>query len=224
MPKSTAENAPSERLYDELARLAGALASPTRLRALNLLFQGPKPVEALAELLGESEANTAAHMKVLRSAGLVIGKRSGKRIFQEPSSDVVLELFLALRNAGESVSPAVMLLSDGRDETSSDVTQEALQEMSARRSRLLLDLRPRAEFDSGHIPGARSFPFSDLRDRIAELPLRRRILAYCRGKYCPTARTGVLALREVGLHAERLPFGVAEWRAAGHPVAIGPNA
>jgi rhodanese-related sulfurtransferase len=56
---------------------------------------------------------------------------------------------------------------------------------------------------------------------LSELPKRRRILAYCRGKYCPNARKGVRLLRDAGLRAERLAFGVPEWRAEGHELESG---
>ncbi len=97
----------AEELCESLAGIAGALANPRRLRALNLLFQGPKAIETLAGLLGESEANTAAHMKVLRAAGLVTAKRDGKYLLQEPVMPAALQLFLTLRASGEALSPAI---------------------------------------------------------------------------------------------------------------------
>lgn len=44
---------------------------------------------------------------------------------------------------------------------------------------LLLDVRTPQEFSQGHLPGAVNIPVDDLRDRLAELPRDRRILAYC---------------------------------------------
>lgn len=201
--------------YAELARIAGALASPARLRTLNLLFQGSKTVEALAEQLGESRANTAAHLKVLRTAGLVTAKREGKYAYQAIGDDAVLQLFMSLREAGERLSPAMALLEQAPDEAASSVSPEELEDLVRSRRAVLLDLRPEPEYTRGHLPGARSIPFASLPERAHELPNKRRILAYCRGKYCPNARRGVAVLREQGLRAERLRFGVPEWRAAG---------
>lgn len=208
-------------LYEELARLAAALASPTRLRALNLILQAPKSIEELAEELGESQANTAAHMKALRGAGLVSAERRGKYVYQRPSHDAVLELFLALRAAGEVLSPHVRLLNETPDDTASPVSPADLESIVGERKAVLVDLRPAHEFEAGHIPGARSLPFAELSQRHRELPSRSRILAYCRGRYCPNAKKGVLALRTSGLRAERLRFGVPEWLADGRELAAG---
>lgn len=202
-------------VFEPLAQIAAALSSPTRLKALQLLFQGPRSIDALAELLGESEANTAAHMKALRSAGLVRPERRGKYMFQEVSDDSVLRLFLALREAGEQLSPAVRLMDEHEEKHASPMTPEELSGVLGERRLVLIDLRSEEEYARGHLPFARSIPYEALAKRIDELPARRRIFAYCRHKYCPTARHGVDALRKAGLRAERLRFGVPEWRASG---------
>lgn len=211
-------------VYAQLARIASALASPVRLRALNLLFQGSKSIEALSLLLDESEANTAAHMKALRAAGLVTGTRRGKYVYLEPSDDTVLRLFLSLREAGERVNDGIRLLATRDDEGTSPVSLEDLEPLLSSRRVLLIDLRPESEFTLGHIPGARSAPLAVLEERARGLPARRRILAYCRGKYCAGTEQGVGMLRALGLRAERLRFGVAEWRASGRALSVGAQA
>ncbi|AKT41182.1 ArsR/SmtB family transcription factor [Chondromyces crocatus] len=209
-------------LYAGLASLAASLSSPTRLRALHLLFQGAKSIGRLAELLGESEANMAAHMKALRAVGLVTACRQGKYVFQEANRECGLRLFLALRGAGEVLVPAVRLLEqEGGDESASALRAEALEEHVGPRRALLADLRPLDEYEAGHLPGASSVPFASLDARLQELPKRRRILVYCRGKYCPNARRGTLLLRQHGLRAERLQFGVPEWLASGRALVEG---
>jgi DNA-binding transcriptional ArsR family regulator len=206
-------------LYTGVAQTAAALASPTRLRALNLLFQGPKSIEALAELLGESHANTAAHMKALRAAGLVTAHRQGKYVLQRAVLPEALRVFLALRAAAEQHNPEVRLAQQAEAATASAVLPGELSELIAQRKAVVVDLRPELEWRAGHIPGAQSLPFEQIALRASVLPRKRRVLAYCRGKYCPTARAGVDALRGVGLRAERLAFGVPEWRGQGLPIA-----
>ena len=44
---------------------------------------------------------------------------------------------------------------------------------------ILLDVRTPQEFSEGHLPRAQNIPLDDLRNRLAELPRDRRILAYC---------------------------------------------
>lgn len=208
----------------ELAAIAGALASPVRLRALNLLFQGPRSVEALAEALDESRANAAAHLKTLRGAGLVSAARDGKYALQQISHPVVLDLFMALRRAGEQLSPALRML-DGEleDDAPSPVGLNELEALTSTREVLLVDVRPEPEYVMGHLPHARSLPLGALEVGARELPGAARILVYCRGKYCPGARQGVAELRQRGRRAERLGFGVPEWRAAGRALEGGTS-
>src|SRR5690606_39854835 len=96
--------------YAELARIAAALSRPKRLRSFNLLLQRDLCVEEVAELLGESEANTAAHLKALRGVGLVSARKVGKRDYQRADRGPGLRRYLALRDAGEALSPALRLL------------------------------------------------------------------------------------------------------------------
>jgi rhodanese-related sulfurtransferase len=80
---------------------------------------------------------------------------------------------------------------------------------------VVLDVRPRREYQAGHIPGALSVPLSELRQRLAELPQNREIVAYCRGPYCVMAVEAVDLLRRKGFRAHRMEQGVVDWRARG---------
>jgi ArsR family transcriptional regulator len=86
---------------------------------------------------------------------------------------------------------------------------------------VLLDLRPREEYEAGHIPGAVSIPLDDLEERLALLPPWTEIVAYCRGPYCVMAPRGIAILRRHGYRVRRLEDGVGDWRLAGLPVAVG---
>ena len=44
---------------------------------------------------------------------------------------------------------------------------------------VLLDVRSAAEFGSGHLPGARNIPHTELRQRLGEIPPDRPLLVYC---------------------------------------------
>ena len=74
------------------------------------------------------------------------------------------------------------------------------------------------------IPGAFNIPVGELKRRLAELPKKREIVAYCRGPYCVMAFEAVAALRENGFKTRRLEDGMPEWRAAGLPVNVGAEA
>jgi rhodanese-related sulfurtransferase/DNA-binding transcriptional ArsR family regulator len=222
----TLEDLP-DRLYEQFARMGKALSDPTRLRVLNLLCQTERGVDDLADKLGHSAANTSAHLQVLQQARLVDKRKEGRRVFYRLAGDQALRLWLALRDTGLEQIPEVreaMRAHANEPALWSDIGGEALLEKVRGGEVVLLDLRPSEEFDSGHIPTARSIPFSELKDRLDELDDERTVVAYCRGPYCVAAIKGVDQLRQRGIDARRLPGGVAEWRAEGLPVDTDPKA
>ena len=76
---------------------------------------------------------------------------------------------------------------------------------------LLLDVRPRSEYESSHIPGAISIPVEELEEQYSTLPTDQEIVAYCRGTYCLMASRAVELLKEQGIDAYRLQEGVQDW-------------
>jgi len=82
----------------------------------------------------------------------------------------------------------------------------------------VLDVRPREEYDAGHIPGALSVPVAELERRLAELPRGKDVVAYCRGPYCVLSLDAVALLRARGYRARRAAEGLPDWRAEGLPV------
>lgn len=207
-----------DQLYDKFARVGQALSSPTRLRMLNLLAQTERSVDDLAARLGESRANTSAHLKVLRQAHLVEGRRDGRRVFYGVAGDQALRLWLALRDMGLAEIPEAreaMRQYASEPAAMGRLDAQALAEKVRRGDVVLIDLRPADEYAAGHLPAARSVPFDELEQRLEDLPRDKELIAYCRGPYCVAAIKGVRALREAGLDARRLYEGVAEWRAAG---------
>jgi glyoxylase-like metal-dependent hydrolase (beta-lactamase superfamily II) len=87
---------------------------------------------------------------------------------------------------------------------------------------LVLDVRERDEYESGHIPGARSLPRGQLELRVnRDLPDPTRRIVVC----CELGRISTLAaatLRLMGFQrAVALDGGVKLWREAGHPMRLG---
>src|SRR5260370_11550628 len=97
--------------------------------------------------------------------------------------------------------------------------QELLQRLNNDQI-ILLDVRPVEEYAAGHLPRARSIPVTELELRLAELPVDREVVAYCRGPYCVFADEAVAPLRARGYSARRLEQGVPEWRTLGLPVEV----
>src|ERR1700745_895505 len=92
---------PKQVLYDEFAQVAKALGHGRRLEILELLAQGERSVEALAERVGLSIANASQHLRLMRRTGLLASRREGKRILYRLNDASVLELTAALHRVAE---------------------------------------------------------------------------------------------------------------------------
>ena len=59
------------------------ISDPSRRRLLDLLRNGPAPVGELVAATGMSQPNTSRHLGVLRRAGLVTSRKSGRQRLYE---------------------------------------------------------------------------------------------------------------------------------------------
>lgn len=212
-----------DRLYPQFARIAQALASDKRLELVDLLAQAPRHVDALAQETGMSLANVSQHLQILRTANLVASQRNGNMIVYRLSDPAVVNLWLALRGVAESRLAEVEQLSreflPGR-ENGYTVPRDAVASLLGGNA-LLLDVRPRAEFEAGHLRGAVNIPIEELSGRVGELPQDRQIITYCRGEYCLFADEAAQLLRSHGFDVVRLEGGWPEWQSEDRPVQIG---
>jgi DNA-binding transcriptional ArsR family regulator len=202
-------------LFEAIALMGKAFASPVRLELLDLLAQAPRSVDELARASGQSTANTSQHLQALRAAGMVTRAREGTRVRYELAGDEALALWLALRDASAARLAEVERAS--REYLGEDVDtigREALLERLQRGDVVLVDVRPVEEYEAGHIEGARSIPLAELEVRLAELPPDAEVVAYCRGPFCAYAHEAVRQLRARGRSARRLTEGWPEWRLA----------
>ncbi len=208
-------------LFAVIARAGKALGNPHRLELLELLAQGPRPVEALARVLGASVATTSHHLQQLRQAGLAVGEKRGKQVVYRLSGEDVAALLIQLRTVAEAHLAEVQALVrdhlEARDALE-PVPADVLLERARTGEVLVLDVRPPEEYAAGHLPGAVNVPLEELEARLAELPEDREVVAYCRGPHCVLAFEAVARLRRAGRHARRLEGGLPEWRQAGLPV------
>jgi rhodanese-related sulfurtransferase len=200
-------------LFEAIALMGKAFASPRRLELLDLLAQAPRTVDQLARASEQSTANTSQHLQALHAAGLVTRAREGTSVRYALAGDEALSLWLALRQA--SVAQLAEVERAARDYLGEDVEAIGRDELIARLGRgeiVLVDVRPPEEYAAGHIEGARSIPLDELEHRLAELPTDREIVAYCRGPFCAYAHDAVRRLQATGRPARRLEEGWPEWR------------
>ena len=203
-------------LFEAIALMGKAFASPVRLELLDLLAQAPRSVEELARLSGQSTANASQHLQALRAAGMVTRTRAGTRGRYALAGDDALRLWLALRDA--SAARVAEVERAAREYVGEDVDTIGRDELLERLGRgdvVLVDVRPEAEYEAGHIDGAQSVPLEELERRLAELPPDAEIVAYCRGPFCAYAHDAVRRLHAAGRSARRLEDGWPEWRLAG---------
>jgi rhodanese-related sulfurtransferase/DNA-binding transcriptional ArsR family regulator len=211
-------------LYAQFARIGHALSSPKRIELLDLLSQGEKGVEQLAEHAGTPLKNTSAHLRVLRQARLVETRKRGTHVLYRLADgdvDRFLRAFQALsQNRLAEVERVTKLFLHSQDPLE-PVTRSELQQRVKQGAATIIDVRPRDEYEAGHIPGALSMPVDEVQRRMRELPKGREVIAYCRGPYCLYSLDAVTLLRKHGYRARRADEGMPDWRAEGLPIALG---
>jgi len=213
-----------QELFDQFARVAKAVAHGARLELLELLAQGERGVEELATLTDVGMSTVSAQLQELRKARLVETRREGTRIYYRLAGDDVAALLGTLRDVaaahlGDLAPAARRYLGDDTDIEAID-RDELIRRASAGKV-AVVDVRPRVEYEAGHLPGAVSIPLDELEARLTELPADLDVVAYCRGPYCILAHEAVRRLHRAGRPARRLADGWPEWRLAGLPVAAG---
>jgi len=211
-----------DRVYEQLARISKAIASPQRLELLDLLSQSPRTVENLAQEAHLTVANTSRHLQILRAAHLIAAEKEGVFVRYRLTDDAVADFYRALRILAASH------LAELDQVTRRFFAERAGLEPMDRKALLtrvrkglatIIDVRPFEEYRAGHIAGAMSIPVEELKTRLSKLPRNQEIVAYCRGPYCVFAAQAVEILRTHGFQAVRLEDSVTDWRAHGLPVA-----
>lgn len=213
-------------VFSELAVVGKAFGSAKRLQLVDLLAQGERTVENLAQTAGMGLSTVSAHLQVLKLSNLVQARREGTRIYYRLAGDDVAALYEAMVRTARKRSADVERALDaylnlpGSGEVGL-ITRQELVELLEAGDVTVIDVRPREEYAAGHIPGARSLPFDELSASVEQLRDGHRVIAYCRGAYCVLAHDAVRLLGGEGVDALRLEDGMLEWRTHGNPVEVG---
>ncbi len=220
------DRAAKDDLFDAFALVAKALGNGRRAELIDVLVQGERHVDELAAEIGQSLANTSFHLRVLASSGLVTTRRAGTRIYYRVASPRVVELWVTLRDVVAAHHQQLDELARaylGDRSRLDEISRSELVQRLTDGDVVVVDVRPTAEYEAGHIAGARSIPIDGLARHVRSLPEGVEVVAYCRGPYCVFADDAARFLRRRGRRARRLEDGFPEWRAAALPVvAVGP--
>ncbi|MBV9450028.1 MAG: metalloregulator ArsR/SmtB family transcription factor [Streptosporangiaceae bacterium] len=208
-----------EALFEQFALVARSLASAKRMDLLDVLAQGERTVEVLAQATGLKLTTASAHLQTLRHGGLVTSRKDGTRIYYRLAGDDVARLYTGIREVSrrhlaETERAARDFL--GEDDLE-PVGREELCDRIRSGTVFLVDVRPEEEFAAAHIEGAVSVPLAELAGKVRELPGDIEVVAYCRGEYCVLAYDAVRLLRAKGRPARRMAGGMLEWRIEGRP-------
>jgi rhodanese-related sulfurtransferase len=209
---------------DGLSRIGKALASPKRLELLDLLCQTERTVEQLAEHAEMSVANASQHLQVLEAAQLVRSCKHGRFVTFSLADALVCDFFRSYRVLAEerlAEMERIRRMFHGDPSELYPVDAETLLKRIKMREAVVIDVRPEEEYLAGHIRGALGIPMLKLKRRLAKLPRKKDIVAYCRGPYCMFATDAVRMLRSRGLRAFRLSLSVHDWSALGLPITTG---
>ncbi len=210
-----------QEINEQFARIAKALANSHRLELIDLLAQGERSVEELADETTLTVASTSHHLQTLRAAHLVTARKEKLRVYYRLSDPMVFGLVQMIRAVAEQQLAEVNRIVDTYLSNRSALEPLTLNELFARLDDpelIILDVRPHVEYTQGHIPGARSIPIDELEGRLGELPKAQEIVAYCRGPYCVFADEAIALLVEQGYRAERMKEGYPDWKLANFPI------
>ncbi|MEF3308799.1 metalloregulator ArsR/SmtB family transcription factor [Paenibacillus sp. GYB004] len=211
----TNDRALTDKLYQEFARIGKCLSSPKRLEILDLLSQSPKSVEGLAKDTGMTVANVSQHLQTLHHARLVSYRKQGNFVFYELADDEVSGFMGSLHRLSEKQLVQVQQIKKEFMSNQSEMEAVTLADLRRRMELgeiMLIDVRPRVEYDAAHIPGAVSIPIEELEEKLASLPTNCDVVAYCRGPYCLMSVEAVGLLQAKGFKAFRLEDSVQDWK------------
>ena len=84
-------------------------------------------------------------------------------------------------------------------------------------SRLILDVRSRQEYASGHVPGAKLFPLQEIRKHLSEIPANTTVFVICQSGGRSSSASSLLAQNGIN-NVNNVAGGTSAWSAAGFPL------
>jgi len=202
-------------MYDGLARILKTISNPNRLEIIEMLSQGEKNVEGIAQSTSLTIANASQHLQVLKNNNIVKSRKEKQYVYYCLVNDEFLSLYQhVIKYAVQEIAELEKIMNRQREDNKSlnAVSLDELESMVKNKNILLMDVRPSVEYEFGHITGAISIPMNELMAQLKDISTDQEIIAYCRGPFCVLADEAVKTLSELGYNIRRLDEGYPEWK------------
>ena len=204
--------------FQQFANIATAFASPKRLELIDILSQGERDVDTLSIETNMNFANTSRHLQILKNSKIVVSRKDGVRVVYSLANEEVVKCWKGLQTLAEKsateIRETARLFFEERSALVPISSTELLDKLN-KDEVTLIDVRPKEEFLSGHLPEAISIPLKELKEKSTDLPSGKEIVAYCRGPYCVLAAEAANLLTKKGFNVVILKEDVNSWRAEG---------
>ncbi|MEQ1962025.1 metalloregulator ArsR/SmtB family transcription factor [Xenorhabdus khoisanae] len=208
-----------KQILAEIAEIAKVLGNTHRLTLLECLSGSEQSVECLSELSGLSIANTSQHLQHLKRSGVLQSRKVGKHVFYRLGNGPVMDIITAIQKYAEFNRAEMRRLIDDMNNQEA-ISWDELLDRIKEKSTTLLDVRPKEEFDQGHLPNAINIPVDELESRLDELSSISNLIAYCRGSYCVLSANALELIRAKGINARRFKRGFSGWKEAGMNIEV----
>jgi len=207
--------------FQQFANIATSFASPKRLELIDILSQGERDVDTLSIETNMNFANTSRHLQILKNSKIVVSRKEGVRVLYSLANDEVNKCWKGLQTLAEKsaseIRETARLFFEERSALV-PISSTELWDKLNKEEVTLIDVRPKEEFLSGHLPEAISIPLKELKEKSTELRTDKEIVAYCRGPYCVLAAEAARQLTKKGYNVVILKEDINSWRALGLPV------
>lgn len=214
MSRVSSEKTFKDEMFQQVARIGKCLSSDKRLEIMSLLAQGPKSVEKLAQCTEMTVANVSRHLHILLDARLVKFHKKGTFVIYSLANLGIADFLSSLWRLSESQLAEITKIKKdflNHYEDIQTLSMEQLRDKMKSGNIILLDVRPKDEYEAGHIAGAVSVPMDELDLYLPNLPRDVEVVAYCRGPYCVYSAQAAEKMQREGIVAFRLEEGVNEW-------------
>ncbi|MCF8242116.1 MAG: metalloregulator ArsR/SmtB family transcription factor [Melioribacteraceae bacterium] len=207
--------------FQQFANIANAFSSPKRLEIIDVLSQGERDVESLVKQTNMSFANTSRHLQILKNSHLIKSRKEGVRVYYSLADREVYNCWRSLQSLAEKTTAEIRevtrLFFDERLALE-PISMTELSERLEKGNITLIDVRPKEEYESGHIRKAVGATLDNIKSGKLNFPKSKKIVAYCRGKYCVLAAEAAKYLNSKGYKVTIMKEDINSWQESGLPV------